>query len=42
MLGEGCIGLVKKVISQLSNEEYAVKKVVTDDEEIIFNVFLIF
>jgi calcium/calmodulin-dependent protein kinase I len=38
VLGEGCIGLVKALKNKITGEEFAVKKVMTSDEEIICNV----
>lgn len=37
-LGEGCLGLVKKVIHRETGQEFAIKIVTTTDEEIIRNV----
>jgi calcium/calmodulin-dependent protein kinase I len=38
VLGEGCIGLVKAIVDIRTGEQFAVKKVTTNDEEIICNV----
>lgn len=38
VLGEGCVGLVKRAVKNDTNEEYAVKIVRTRDEETILNV----
>ena len=37
ILGEGCVGLVKKVIRKKDNKEFAIKIVNTKDEETIGN-----
>lgn len=37
-LGEGCIGLVKRVIHKATQQHFAAKIVATTDEEIIRNV----
>ncbi|KAM3146386.1 hypothetical protein pb186bvf_001355 [Paramecium bursaria] len=42
ILGEGCIGLVKTVIRKSDNQQFAVKIVKTDDEEIVKNMILEF
>ncbi len=42
ILGEGCVGLVKKCRSLKDDKFYAVKIVRTRDEETIFNVNRLF
>ncbi|CAD8117575.1 unnamed protein product [Paramecium sonneborni] len=37
-LGEGCLGLVKKVVQKRTGQEFAVKIVATQDDEIIRNM----
>lgn len=39
-LGEGCLGLVKRVVHKQTGIEYAIKIVATQDDEIIRNVWL--
>ena len=38
ILGEGCLGLVKRIVHRESKMEFAVKIVCTQDDEIIRNV----
>ncbi|CAD8174500.1 unnamed protein product [Paramecium octaurelia] len=42
ILGEGCLGLVKRIVHKQSQIEYAVKIVQTQDDEIIRNMILEF
>ncbi|CAK74290.1 unnamed protein product (macronuclear) [Paramecium tetraurelia] len=42
ILGEGCLGLVKRIINKQTKEEYAVKIVQTQDDEIIRNMIIEF
>ncbi|CAD8068673.1 unnamed protein product [Paramecium primaurelia] len=42
ILGEGCLGLVKRIVNKHTKEEYAVKIVQTQDDEIIRNMIIEF
>ncbi|CAD8098248.1 unnamed protein product [Paramecium sonneborni] len=42
ILGEGCLGLVKRIVNKKTQEEFAVKIVQTQDDEIIRNMIIEF